>query len=78
MIAVGLAFLLFQPVLRPRALVLLKHLILVLAFLLWGLAQILSASPISKPLGYVVIVLYVIELVWTILASLRPAKSSKA
>jgi hypothetical protein len=78
LLTVGLSFLLVQAMIRPRRAELLKNLLLVAAFLLWGVVQIIEHNPLSKSLGDVVITLYVIELAWTILARLSSARKQAA
>jgi hypothetical protein len=54
--------------LRPRPFELLKRLMLGVAFLLWGVVQLMLASDLATELGNVVIALYVVDLgliIWT-------------
>jgi hypothetical protein len=74
LLAVGLSFLLAQAMIRPGRAEFLKNMLIVAAFLLWGVAQLIEHNPLSKSLGEVVIALYVIELAWTILARLNSAR----
>jgi hypothetical protein len=74
LLAVGLSFLLAQAMIRPGRAELLKNMLIVVAFLLWGVVQLIERNPLSKSLGDVVIALYVIELAWTILARLNCAR----
>ena len=74
----GLSFLIVQPMIRPRYTELIKNIMLVATFLLWGIVQLMAQNPLSKTLGDVVIVLYVLDLVWTILASLQSARKQPA
>jgi hypothetical protein len=74
LLAVGLSFLLAQAMIRPGRAELLKNMLIVAAFLLWGVVQIIEHNPLSKTLGDVVIALYVVELAWTILARLHSAR----
>ena len=78
LLTVGLSFLLVQPMIRPRRAELLKNLLIVAAFLLWGVVQLIERNPLSKTLGDVVIALYVVELAWTILARLHSARKQAA
>jgi hypothetical protein len=78
LLAAGLAFLLVQAMIRPRRAELLKNLLIVAAFLLWGVVQLIEHNPLSKSLGDVVIALYVVELAWTILARLNSARKQAA
>jgi hypothetical protein len=64
----GSSYLVLQMILRPRPLELLKRLMLGIAFLLWGVVQLMSASGLATELGNVVITLYVADLgliIWT-------------
>jgi putative flippase GtrA len=76
LLAVGLAFLIFQPTLRPRWAELLKNLLLAATFLLWGAVELMPPTIVSRRLGNLVIALYVIELGWTILARLKVTRRS--
>jgi peptidoglycan/LPS O-acetylase OafA/YrhL len=67
---VGIAFLIFQPMLRPRWTALLKNMLLAATFLLWGAVQLMPRNALSEWLGDLVIVLYVFDLAWVILAGL--------
>ncbi len=67
LLAVGLSFLLVQPMIRPRWTGLLKNVLIAVTFLLWGVVQLMSQNPLSKRLGDLVIALYVVDLAWTIL-----------
>ncbi len=64
----GSSYILLQAILRPRPLELLKRLMLGLAFLLWGVVQLIPVGDFALELGNVVIALYVVDLgliVWT-------------
>jgi len=64
----GSSYVILQAILRPRPLELLKRLMLGVAFLLWGVVQLLPASDLAAELGNVVIALYVADLgliIWT-------------
>ena len=74
----GLSFLLVQVLLRPRLTELLKNLLLAAAFLLWGVVQLMEQNDLSKRLGDVVIALYVIDLVWVMLAGMNPQEAMRA
>ena len=78
LLAVGLAFLLAQAMIRPGRAELLKNMLIVAAFLLWGVVQLIEHNPLSKSLGDVVIALYVVELAWTILARLKSTRKQTA
>ena len=74
LLTVGASFLLVQAMIRPRRAELLKNLLIVAAFLLWGVVKLIERNPLSKTLGDVVIALYVVELAWTILARLNSTR----
>jgi hypothetical protein len=64
----GSSYIVLQAILRPRPLELLKRLMLGLAFLLWGVVQLMPMSDLATELGNVVIALYVVDLglmIWT-------------
>jgi hypothetical protein len=71
----GSSYLVLQAILRPRPLELVKRVMLGIAFLLWGIVQIMHASDLAIELGNLVIALYVVDLgliVWTDLQKDRP------
>lgn len=71
----GSSYLLLQTILRPRPLELLKRVMLAIAFLLWGIVQLMHASDLATELGNVVIALYVVDLgliIWTDLQRNEP------
>lgn len=71
----GSSYVVLQAILRPEPLELLKRLMLGIAFLLWGVVQLMSASNLATELGNVVIALYVIDLgliIWTDLQKNQP------
>jgi peptidoglycan/LPS O-acetylase OafA/YrhL len=78
LLAAGASFLLLQAMIRPRRGELLKSILIVTAFLLWGVVQLIEHNPLSKTLGDIVIALYVVELVWTILAALNAKRKGAA
>jgi peptidoglycan/LPS O-acetylase OafA/YrhL len=65
---IGASLLVFQTTQRVRAAEALKNVLLAAAFLLWGAVQLMKPSAVSQSLGHVVIVLYVLDLAWVILA----------
>ncbi len=69
LLLVGTAFLILQPILRPRFMELLKNALLAATFLLWGAIQLMPQNTMSIRLGNVVIALYVLDLAWVILGS---------
>ncbi|GCE11499.1 hypothetical protein [Tengunoibacter tsumagoiensis] len=68
LLLIGVASLAFLLILRPRPLDLLKALIVSVAFILWGVDQLLPAGWWATTLGDIVIVLYVIDLGWMLLS----------
>ena len=72
LLLVGVAFLLVQPVIRPRSAELLKNVLLAATFLLWGTIQLMPQNTLAARLGNVVIALYVLDLAWMILATVKP------
>lgn len=69
LLLVGFAFLILQPIVRPRFSELLKNTLLAATFLLWGAVQLMPQDTLSKRLSNVVIALYVLDLAWVILAT---------
>jgi hypothetical protein len=71
----GSSYVVLQAILRPQPLELLKRLMLGIAFLLWGVVQLMPASKLTAELGNVVIALYVVDLgliIWTELQKSQP------
>lgn len=68
LLLVGISFLFIQPVIRPRSAELVKNLLLAATFLLWGAIQLMPQNEISRRLGNLVVVLYVLDLAWVVLA----------
>ena len=73
LLAVGAAFLLIQPAIRPRWPEALKNALLAATFLLWGFVQLMTQSEWSRKLGDLVIVLFVMDLAWTIFDKVNEA-----
>jgi hypothetical protein len=71
LLLIGAASLGFQAISRPNLLDLFKALIVSLAFIFWGIDQMLPAGRLATSLGDIVIVLYVIDLGWMMAATLR-------
>jgi hypothetical protein len=76
LLLVGTAFLILQPVIRPRWMELFKNALLAATFLLWGAIQFMPRNVVSLRLGNVVIALYVVDLAWVILGSKIPRKEN--
>jgi hypothetical protein len=76
LLAVGLSFLAVQPIIRPQRAELLKNLLLAATFLLWGVVQLMAPNSLSKTLEDMVIVLYVADLAWTVLAKVNAMEKS--
>jgi hypothetical protein len=71
----GSSYLVLQAILRPRPVELLKRLMLGMAFLLWGVVQLMPHGGLETELGSLVIALYVVDLVlivWTDLKKDQP------
>jgi hypothetical protein len=71
----GSSYVLLQAILRPRPLELLKRLMLGMAFLLWGVVQLMPPGDLAVELGNLVIALYVVDLgliIWTDLQKNQP------
>jgi len=71
----GSSYIILQAILRPRPLELFKRLMLGIAFLLWGVVQLMPAGDLATELGNVVIALYVVDLgliIWTELEKNQP------
>src|SRR5579863_244157 len=69
LLLVGIAFLILQPITRPRFSELLKNALLAATFLLWGAVQLMPQDTLSKRLSNFVIAFYVLDLAWVILAT---------
>ena len=68
LLLVGISFLLVQPAMRPRPMELTKNLLLAATFLLWGVIQLMPQNELAQRLGDLVVVLYVLDLAWVVLA----------
>jgi hypothetical protein len=71
LLLIGAASLGFQALTHPRPLELFKALLVSLAFILWGIDQMLPPGWLTTTVGDVVIVLYVIDLGWIMGSALR-------
>jgi hypothetical protein len=71
LLLIGVASLGFQGLLRPKRLDFLKTMLASLAFLLWGIDQLLLPGWGTTSLGDLVIVLYVVDLGWMMVGILR-------
>ncbi|GHO95400.1 hypothetical protein KSF_054480 [Reticulibacter mediterranei] len=71
LLLIGAASLGFQVLTRPKPLELFKALLVSLAFILWGVDQMLPPGWLTTTVGDVVIVLYVIDLGWMMGSALR-------
>lgn len=71
LLLIGVASLGFQILTRPRPLEVFKALLVSLAFILWGIDQMLPPAWLTTLISDVVIVLYVIDLGWMIGSALR-------
>lgn len=68
LLLVGISFLLVQPAIRPRPMELTKNLLLAATFLLWGVVQLMPQNELARRLSDLVVVLYVLDLAWVVLA----------
>ena len=68
LLLVGVSFVLVQPLMRPRLPDLAKNLLLAATFLLWGAIQLMPQNELARRLGDLVVVLYVTDLAWVVLA----------
>ena len=68
---IGAAYLGFQVLLRPKPLDLFKALVVSSAFILWGVDQLLPGGRFATTLGDVVITMYVLDLGWVMIDSLK-------
>ena len=66
LLLIGAAYVCLQPVVRPGVWELAKRLLLALAFILWGIVQLLPASETTAVLGDLVIALFVVDLFWIV------------
>jgi hypothetical protein len=73
LLCIGLAYLGFQVLIRPKLLNLFKAFILSSAFIMWGIDQLLPAGWTATTLGDIVIVLYVLDLGWMMMDRLKVA-----
>ncbi|HET6143385.1 MAG TPA: hypothetical protein VFE02_07725 [Candidatus Acidoferrales bacterium] len=73
---IGTAFLILQPVIRPRPAHLVKNILLAGTFFLWGIIQLMPQNKLAGRLGSLVIALYVVDLAWTNFASMKSRKES--
>jgi len=77
LLLIGMTYLGFQLLVRPKPLDLFKALIVSSAFLLWGIDQLLPTGWFATTLGDVVIVLYVVDLGWMITDRLTQHRRSR-
>ena len=77
LLLIGAASLSFQALTHPKPLELFKALLVSLAFLLWGIDQLLPPGWLTTTVGDVVIVLYVLDLGWIMGSALRTRKPGK-
>ncbi len=76
LLLIGISFLIVQPIIRPRLPELLKNVLLAGTFLLWGAIQLMPQNALALRLGNLVIVLYVVDLAWTMFASMNSKKGN--
>jgi len=78
LLLIGVASLGFQRLLRPRPLDFFKALLVSLAFLLWGVDQLLPLGWGATSLGDLVIVLYVVDLGWMMAGGLHARQHGRS
>ena len=71
LLLMGAAYVCLQPVVRLGVWELVKRLLLAIAFILWGMVQLLPASGTTAMLGDLVIALFVVDLFWIVRSDLR-------
>ena len=71
LLLIGASYLCFQMLSQPKPLDLFRALIVCLAFILWGIDQLLPSGWLTTTLGDIVITLYVLDLAWMMLDRLR-------
>jgi hypothetical protein len=69
----GASYIILQGLLRPAPMELLRRLMLGMAFLLWGIVQLMPPSALATDLGDLVIALYVFDLGLMVQAELHRA-----
>jgi hypothetical protein len=62
LIFIGTAFIMLQALVRPRPLQFVQRLMVVTAFVLWGVAMLLPAGPLTTGMNDLVVVLFVVDL----------------
>lgn len=67
----GCGWLTLQAVRRPNAAALVKGVMLGLAFVFWGIDQLLRPGMVATILGDLVIVLFIVDLTWMMMGELR-------
>jgi hypothetical protein len=77
LLLIGAASLGFQVLTRPKPLELFKAGLVSLAFILWGLDQMLPPGWLTTTVGDVVIVLYVVDLGWIMGSALRTQRAGE-
>ena len=76
LLLVGAASLIVQAMMRLRPKELLKNLLLAATFFLWGIVQLMPHSILSIRLDNLVVALFVLDLAWAALLSVRPSRES--
>jgi peptidoglycan/LPS O-acetylase OafA/YrhL len=77
LLLLGVVLLIVQWMIRPKLKELLKNALLAATFILWGIVQLVPQNGLSLKLGDLVVVLFVLDLAWTILLSVRLTQESK-
>jgi hypothetical protein len=71
LLLIGAAYVCLQPIVRLGLWELIKRLLLAVAFILWGIVQLLPTSGTTAILGDLVIALFVVDLFWIVRSELR-------
>ena len=76
LLLVGAASLVVQPMIRLRPIEFLKNLLLAATFILWGIVQLMPQNILSMRLDNLVVALFVLDLAWASLLSVKPSQES--
>jgi hypothetical protein len=76
LLLVGAASLIVLPIIRLRPIEFLKNLLLAATFILWGIVQLMPQNILSLRLDNLVVALFVLDLAWAALLSVKPSQES--
>jgi hypothetical protein len=71
LLLVGGALLIAQTLIHPETMELIRNVLLSVAFIMWGLVQLLPLTALSEKLGDMVVALFVVDVAWTTLAIIK-------